>query len=90
MKLTIAPIVDRVDRLSCPLLGIFGAEDEFPSPEEVAATERALEAAGKPFEFHSFDGAGHAFLATNRSTYRVDAANKAWPIIWDFLRRNLS
>ena len=89
-KLTISPVIDRVDGLSCPLLGIFGADDAFPSPDEVAATERALQAAGKRYEFHSFDGAGHAFLAVNRSTYRVDAANRAWPIIWDFLRRNLT
>jgi carboxymethylenebutenolidase len=89
-KLTIAPVIDRVGRLSCPLLGIFGAEDEHPSPGEVAATAQALDAAGKEYEFHSFDDAGHAFLATNRSSYRVGAATKAWPIIWDFLRRQLS
>jgi carboxymethylenebutenolidase len=89
-KLTIAPIIDRIDALSCPLLGIFGVEDTYPSPDEVVETERALRAAGKDFEFHSFDGAGHAFLATNRPSYRVDAANSAWPIIRAFLDRNLT
>ncbi|MEY2524301.1 MAG: carboxymethylenebutenolidase [Ilumatobacteraceae bacterium] len=89
-KLTIAPIIDRVDALSCPLLGIFGVEDQNPSPAEVAATEDALRAAGKDFEFHSFQSAGHAFLAVNRPSYRQEAAGKAWPIIWDFVRRHLA
>jgi carboxymethylenebutenolidase len=89
-KLSIAPVADRIPDLSCPLLGIFGAEDRHPAPEEVAATERALRAAGKTYEFHTFEGAGHAFLATNRETYRVAAANEAWPIIWAFLRRMLA
>ena len=58
-KLQIKPIIGRAADLSCPLLGIFGADDQFPSPTEVAETERLLVAAGKTVEFHSFDGAGH-------------------------------
>src|SRR3954468_2333981 len=42
--------------LRCPLLGLFGAEDQSPSPEDVAAMTKALEDNGKDFEFHSYDG----------------------------------
>jgi carboxymethylenebutenolidase len=89
LGLHVRPIVHLAPSLSCPLLGLFGAEDEHPSPEETAALARALERAGKVFEFHTFEDAGHAFFATDRPMYRPEAANRAWPIVWDFLERTL-
>jgi carboxymethylenebutenolidase len=87
--LKVGPIVHLVDQLSCPLLGLFGADDSYPSPDDVADLERALKDAGKPYEFHSYDGAGHAFFATDRPSYRPEAANDGWERIWDFFGRNL-
>jgi carboxymethylenebutenolidase len=90
MPLKARPIVQLVKDLSCPLLGLFGAEDTHPSPEETAALARALEDAGKTFEFHTFENAGHAFFAVNRDMYRPEAANKGWPLIWEFFGRTLA
>src|ERR1700747_36660 len=56
------PLVDKTPQLSCPLLGLFGADDQHPSPEQVAELEKALQEAGKTYEFHSYEGAGHAFF----------------------------
>jgi carboxymethylenebutenolidase len=42
------------------------------------------------FEFHSYDGAGHAFFAPDRPSYRVEAATDGWDKIADFLSRHLS
>jgi carboxymethylenebutenolidase len=89
LSLRFRPIVHLVRDLSCPLLGLFGAEDQNPSPEETATLARALEAAGKTFEFHTFENAGHAFFATDRPMYRPEAANQAWPMVWDFVGRYL-
>lgn len=89
VPLEAGPIVQLVKDLSCPLLGLFGAEDTHPSPEETAALGRALEEAGKTFELHTFENAGHAFFATDRPMYRPEAANEAWPILWDFFERTL-
>ncbi len=89
MPLRAHPIVHLVKDLSCPLLGLFGAEDQHPSPEETAALARALEDAGKTFEFHTFDDAGHAFFATDRPMYRPEAAKRGWPIVWDFFASTL-
>ena len=66
MPLKVGPIVDLAQDLSCPLLGLFGAEDSHPSPEQVAELEQALKAAGKTHEFHSYEGAGHAFFSVDR------------------------
>jgi carboxymethylenebutenolidase len=76
--------------LGCPLLGLFGAEDQSPSPDDVAAMAAALDAAGKDFEFHSYDGAGHAFFSVDRPAYRLDAAKDGWKRIWAFFGRHLA
>jgi len=87
---SVGPVVHLAKDLSCPLLGLFGAEDQFPAPAEVKELERALTELGKTFEFHSYEGAGHAFFATNRVSYRPEAANDGWEKIWNFFGRYLA
>jgi carboxymethylenebutenolidase len=84
------PLADRVGDLRCPLLGLFGADDKNPSPDEVAELDRLLTEAGKEHEFHVYEGAGHAFFATDRPAYRPEAAKDGWQRIWDFFGRHLS
>ena len=90
MPLRVGPIVHLTPNLSCPLLGLFGADDSHPSPEQVAELEKALSDAGKTFEFHLYEGAGHAFFSVNRPSYRPEAANDGWQKIWDFYGRHLA
>ncbi len=87
---SVRPIGHLLGDLSCPLLGLFGAEDKFPSAGEVGELENILAEAGKVTEFHTYDGAGHAFFAVDRPSYRPEAANQGWREIWDFFGRNLS
>ncbi|WP_433369331.1 dienelactone hydrolase family protein [Streptosporangium sp. CA-115845] len=84
------PLISMAADLSCPLLGLFGAEDRFPGPEEVAVLEAELERLGKEHEFHSFEGAGHSFFATDRPAYRPAAAVEGWKKIFNFYGRHLS
>jgi carboxymethylenebutenolidase len=78
------PLVDRTGSLACPLLGLFGADDQFPSPEQVAELEQALIAHNKTYEFHSYEGAGHAFFSTNRTSFRPEAALDGWQRIFSW------
>jgi carboxymethylenebutenolidase len=87
--LKVTPLVDRTPELSCPLLGLFGNEDQFPSPEQVDELERALEAAGKNFDFHRYDDAGHAFFSVERTAYRPEAAVDGWQRIFEFFGQHL-
>ena len=73
----VAP-VDMTPNLAGPLLGLFGNEDQRPSPQDVNDTEEALKQAGKTYEFHRYDGAGHGFFATDRPGYRQHAAVDGW------------
>jgi carboxymethylenebutenolidase len=88
--LRVESLAARIKDLSCPLLGLFGAEDQYPAPEEVAELEKLLAEAGKEFEFHTYEGAGHAFFATDRPSYRPEAAVEGWQRIWEFFSRHLS
>jgi carboxymethylenebutenolidase len=90
IPLKVGPIVHLAKDLSCPLLGLFGEDDKHPSPDQVAELEKALAAAGKMFEFHSYEGAGHGFFSVDRPAYRPEAAKDGWQKIWDFYGRYLA
>lgn len=90
MPLKVSPIVGLAADLSCPLLGLFGADDKYPTPEETAELSKVLDDLGKPHEFHTYEGAGHAFFSVNRPAYRPEAANDGWQKIWTFYGRYLA
>ena len=89
MPLRVGPIVDKTPNLSCPLLGLFGEEDSYPSPAQVTELEDALKANGKTYEFHSYPNTGHSFFSVNRPAYRVEAANDGWEKIFAFYGKYL-
>lgn len=88
--LQLEPIAHRSKDLSCPLLGLFGADDKYPSPEHVAELDQELKAQGKEYEFHSYEDAGHAFFAVDRPSYRPQAAADGWNRILSFYGRTLA
>jgi len=90
MPLKVGPIKHLIKDLSCPLLGLFGADDQYPSPEQVAELEQELKAQGKTYDFHSYEGAGHAFFSVNRTAYRPEAAMDGWDRIWTWFNRYLT
>ena len=65
--LQVTNLVDQLPNLRCPLLGLFGNEDKFPSPAQVDELEQLLKDNGKRYEFHRYDDTGHGFF---RSTAR--------------------
>jgi carboxymethylenebutenolidase len=84
----VAPI-DYTPDLSCPLLGLFGEEDQHPSPAQVAQHEAALKAHGKTYEFHLYPQAGHGFFYYHRPMYRQEQAVDGWNKLFAFLDTHL-
>ena len=82
-------LVEELPNLRAPLLGLFGNDDQHPSPAEVDDLEQRLTDLGKPFEIHRYSGAGHAFFSVDRPAYRVEAALDGWDRVTDFFARNL-
>jgi carboxymethylenebutenolidase len=81
-------------QLSCPLLAAVGAEDHNPSPALGAELrKRALASPigrdGQEVKVDVYDGAGHAFFADYRPSYRPEPAAKLWGEIVPFLSRHL-
>ena len=66
------------ERITCPVLGLFGAEDGNPNPADVAKIDAELTRLGRQHEFHSYAGAGHAFMNEGRPSHRPEAAAAAW------------
>ena len=70
---------DRTNQIGCPVMGLFGEDDQNPNPADVAKLDAELSRLGKAHEFHSYPGAGHAFMSEGRPSYRQQAAEDAWP-----------
>ena len=85
----VAPI-DMTANLSCPLLGLFGNDDQRPNPEQVNQHEEELKKHGKEYEFFRYDGAGHGFFYYDRPMYRVEQALDGWKKVWAFFDKHLS
>ena len=85
----VAPI-DYTADLAIPLLGLFGEEDQGPTPEQVKIHEETLKKLGKHYEFHMYPNAGHGFFYYHRPAYRAEQATDGWNRIWAFLAKNLA
>ncbi len=85
-----API-ELADRIPCPMIGIFGNDDQNPSPSDVDDLAAALATAGIEHEFHRYDGAGHGFQDfVNEERYRKEATADAWAKILAFFADRLT
>jgi carboxymethylenebutenolidase len=84
----VAP-VDYTEDLDAPLLGLFGNDDQSPTPEQVDAHEAALQKYGKPYEFHRYDGAGHGFFYYHTPMYRPEQAMDGWNKTFAFFEQHL-
>jgi carboxymethylenebutenolidase len=76
--LKVTGLEDQLPGLRSPLLGLFGNDDQYPSPDQVDRLEQILQENDKSYEFHRYDDAGHAFFSVDRPSYRVAAANDGW------------
>jgi carboxymethylenebutenolidase len=75
--------------LQAPLLGLFGNDDQRPSPEQVNQHEAELKRHGKTYEFYRYDGAGHGFFYYHTPMYRPEAAMDGWGKVFGFFGRHL-
>jgi carboxymethylenebutenolidase len=87
---TVTPLYDVLPELNCPLLGLFGEQDSYPSPAHVAELEELLAGYGKAFESHTYPETGHGFFAIERKAFRPLSAKDGWERIDSFFGKYLS
>jgi carboxymethylenebutenolidase len=85
----VAPL-DYTKDLSAPLLGLFGNDDQSPTPEQVDVHEAELKGHGKQYTFHRYDGAGHGFFYYHTPLYRQEQAMDGWEKVLRFFDENLN
>lgn len=79
-----------VERISAPVLGLYGEHDHGITTEAVGEFEQALEAHGVQHEIHIYAGADHAFFNETRpQIYNPQAAEDAWQRTLNWFRQYL-
>ena len=81
--------VEQTANINSPVLGIFGEEDENPSPADVEKVEAELKKHSKSYDFHKYSGAGHGFHRDRAPSYRREAAEDAWGKAMAWFERHL-
>jgi carboxymethylenebutenolidase len=84
------PPLELAERVRCPLMAAIGAEDQNPSPEIGARLRAALQQTPGETQVDVYDGAGHAFFADYRPSYRPEAAAQLWERVVPFLNKHLN
>ncbi|MGH6926327.1 MAG: dienelactone hydrolase family protein, partial [Propylenella sp.] len=77
-------------KISAPLLLHYAGQDERINAG-IDAYRAALDAAGKEYTVHVYDGAQHAFNNdTSEARYHKESADLAWSRTIEFLKETLS
>lgn len=80
---------DRLERLACPLLTVWGGADAIIPADQPGRVATTLREAGKSHLGLTFDGADHGFFCDQRASYNPGAAHIAWPATLAFLHLHL-
>lgn len=72
------PLLDRVQSLQTPWLGLFGDQDASIPVDDVETLRSALRDANVETEVVRYPDAGHGFHCDRRADYREDDARDAW------------
>jgi carboxymethylenebutenolidase len=81
---------ETISLIGCPVLGIFGADDQGIPAESVTQFEKQARGLGKNVNVHIYDKAGHAFMNQNNDKgYNADATKDAWNKVFAFFDSTL-
>ena len=82
--------IDVADKLSAPVLGLYGGADQGIPLDAVERMRAALQAFGKDSQstIHVYEGMPHAFNADYRPSYRKEAAEDGWKRMLAWFKKN--
>ena len=80
---------DAARQIQCPSMVLYGGQDRtstLPVQERVWAS---FQANGQPLQWHFFPDGNHGFASTESDGYQPHLAELVWPLVVDFLGREL-
>lgn len=84
-----APNMEDVAKIQAPLMIHYAEDDERVNASQQAYRE-ALEAHGKDFVMHTYEGTRHGFHNNSTPRYNAEQAKIAWERTIDFFKKHLS
>lgn len=84
------PSAEAMSHIACPVMGFYGGNDARIALT-VEPTQKQMQASGKTYTPHVYEGAGHGFLRAQQGQNGANqkAADQAWPATIEFLHAQL-
>ena len=80
---------DAARDIKCPSMVLYGGQDRTSSFAVQQQLASCFHANGQPLEWHYFHFGNHGFASTESDGYQPYLADLAWPLVTEFLRREL-
>jgi carboxymethylenebutenolidase len=84
-----APPAQKIPNIPCPVIAFYGAKDQRVN-DGIPDFQEAMREVGKSFEYHVYEGAGHAFFNDDSPGYNVAASRDSFTRLLAFFSRNLT
>jgi carboxymethylenebutenolidase len=81
--------LEAVGKIGCPSIVLYGADDVVTTLPVQEKMWHAFMSNGQSLEWHFFPFGGHGFVDPGTAGYHPHAAELAWPLVIDFLAREL-
>jgi carboxymethylenebutenolidase len=78
---------DVIPHLKCPVLALYGGQDQGITKEIIEKRAEACKAGGKTCEYKVYPDAQHGFNADYRPSYNADAAKDAWGLMLAWFKK---
>lgn len=84
-------LFDQLGSIKCPVLGLFGDQDQSIPVGTVEQFDKLLNELNIPHEIKVYPKSGHAFFRdTDPNVYKPEAAKDAWERVTKFFKSNLN
>ena len=80
---------EAAETIRCPSIVLYGAHDHVTTIPIQEKMWHAFLSNGQPLEWHFYPFGGHGFVDPGAPGYHPHAADLAWPMVVDFLEREL-
>jgi carboxymethylenebutenolidase len=83
------PPEQKIRGIHCPVIAFYGAADQRVNAG-IPAFQEAMRAAGRPFEHHVYEGAGHSFFNDDSPGYNIAASRDSFSRLLAFFLKTLT